>query len=74
MKYQKVLKTQRSLAKIRTVLRPSNYMYLLELYKSFLENFVTFVVFEILSHLVSIPNFLNAYNWWRKQNFENFPT
>ena len=36
-KYQKVLKTQRPLAKARAVLRLSNCMYLIELYKSFLE-------------------------------------
>ena len=36
-KYQNVLKTQRPLAKARAVLRLSNCMYLIELYKSFLE-------------------------------------
>ena len=36
IKYQKVLKTQRPLAKTRAVLRPSNYVYLIELYKGFL--------------------------------------
>ena len=36
IKYQKVLKTQQPLAKTRAVLRPSSYMYLIELYKSFL--------------------------------------
>ena len=37
IKCQKLLKTQRPLTKTRAVLRTSNYMYLIELYKSFLE-------------------------------------
>ena len=36
-KYQEVLKIQQFLAKIPAGLRPSNYMHLIELYKSFLE-------------------------------------
>ena len=31
-----------------------------------------FLVFETLRNLVSMKNFLNANNCWRKQNFENF--
>ena len=34
---------------------------------------MAFVVFEILHNLISMQNFLNANNCWRKQNFENFP-
>ena len=37
IKCQKLVSTQRPLTKTRTVLRTSNYMYLIELYKSFLE-------------------------------------
>ena len=37
IKCQKLLETQQSLTKTRAVLRTSNYMYLIELYKSFLE-------------------------------------
>ena len=37
IKYQKVLKIQRPLGKTQAVLRPSNCMNLIELYKSFLE-------------------------------------
>ena len=36
IKYQKVLKTHWPLAKTLAVLRPSNYIYLIELYKRFL--------------------------------------
>ena len=45
-----------------------------ELFRIALIKSVTFVVFEILSNLVSMQNVLNANNCWRKQNFENFPT
>ena len=39
-----------------------------------LMNFLAFVVFEIISNLVSMQNSLNAYNCWHKQNLENCPT
>ena len=45
-----------------------------DLFRMALIKSVVFVIFEILSNLVSKQNFLNANNCWRKQNFENFPT
>ena len=45
-----------------------------ELFRIVLIKPVAFVVFEILRNLISMQNFLNANNCWRKQNFENFPT
>ena len=39
-----------------------------------LKNFLAFVVFKIISNLVSTRNSLNAYNCWHEQNFENCPT
>ena len=44
-----------------------------KLFRMVLIKSVAFVVFEILRNLVSMQNFLNANNCWRKQNFENFP-
>ena len=45
-----------------------------KLFRMVLIKSVAFVIFEILRNLVSMQNFLNANNCWRKQNFENFPT
>ena len=44
-----------------------------KLFRMVLIKSVAFVVFEALRNLVSMQNFLNANNCWRKQNFENFP-
>ena len=44
-----------------------------KLFRMVLIKSVAFVVFETLRNLVSMKNFLNANNCWRKQNFENFP-
>ena len=44
-----------------------------KLFRMVLIKSVAFVVFEILRNLVSMQNFLNTNNCWRKQNFENFP-
>ena len=47
------------------------YRTLEELFRMALVKFVTFVVLKILGNLVSMQNFLNATNSWRKQNFAN---
>ena len=38
-----------------------------------LNKFLTVVIFEKISNLVSMQNSL-AYNWWHKKNIENCPT
>ena len=45
-----------------------------ELFRIVLIKPVAFVVFEILRNLISMQNFLNANNCWRKQKFEKFRT
>ena len=44
-----------------------------EFFRMVLIKSVAFVVFGILSDLVSMQNFLNANNCWSKENLENFP-
>ena len=78
LKCQKLLKTQRPLTKktdhVEAVKLHVSNRTLQEIFRMGLIKSAVFAVFEIFGNLVSMENFLNTNNCWRKQNFENFPT